>query len=139
MQPIPVRERKFEVEFKFQASRSSGPGGQHVNKVSSRVELRFNINASQLLSDDEKTTLTGKLHRYINHDGIIIISEQSSRSQYKNKENTINRFYEMIDRALKPVKKRKATRPTAASKERRLELKRYVSEKKARRRTIGPE
>lgn len=128
-----LKTRNFENEFIFNTVRSSGPGGQHVNKTSTKVELRFNITASELLNDKEKETLLEKLKNKINKENELIIVSQSSRSQQKNKEEAIEKFYKTIAKALKPEKKRKKTTPPTVSKEKRLEDKRKQSEKKERR------
>jgi ribosome-associated protein len=125
--------RDFPKEFIFNASRSSGPGGQNVNKVSTKVELRFDIPHSNLLSEEEKVILQNLLVKKINSEGILIIVSQSERSQLKNKEKTIEKFYTLLKKSLTPKKKRKPTRPSAASKEKRLEEKKINAEKKARR------
>lgn len=126
-------ERNFSNEFVFQASRSSGPGGQNVNKVSSKVELRFNVNDSQLLSEEEKSIVAEKLGNKMNKLGEIVLVTQADRSQLKNKEKVIAKFYLLLERALMPSKKRHKTRPTKASVERRLESKRVISTIKANR------
>jgi ribosome-associated protein len=126
----PVTERNFYPELRFQTSRSSGPGGQHVNKTESRVELFFNIDASTLLADEEKERLQRKLKKRINADGELIITSESTRSQIRNKEDCIKKFYELIEKALAVEKKRVATRPTLAARKKRLEAKRLQSEKK---------
>ena len=123
----------FESEILFSASRSSGPGGQNVNKVSTKVELRFNIPNSNLLSDSEKEILLVKLKNKINNEGDLILVSQEERSQLKNKEKALEKFYELIEKALTPPKKRKPTKPTQASKKKRLEEKKLVSEKKSQR------
>jgi ribosome-associated protein len=128
--------RNFDSEFNFKTSRSSGPGGQHVNKVSSKVELRFDIRHSQILTDEEKEIIQKKLSHRLTSKGTLIIIAQLERSQLRNKQIAIEKFYEMLSKALQPVKKRKPTKPTRASKEERLENKRKSSEKKARRRNI---
>ncbi|MFA8435044.1 MAG: alternative ribosome rescue aminoacyl-tRNA hydrolase ArfB [Marinifilaceae bacterium] len=128
--------RNFDSEFNFKTSKSSGPGGQHVNKVSSKVELRFDIRHSQILTDEEKEIIEGKLAHRLTSKGTLIIIAQLERSQLRNKQIAIEKFYEMLSKALQPVKKRKPTKPTRASKEERLENKRKSSEKKARRRNI---
>jgi ribosome-associated protein len=125
--------RDFTKEFLFSASRSSGPGGQNVNKVSTKVELRFDVPHSTLLTDEEKDTLLNRLQKKISSEGFLIIVSQSERSQLKNKEKTIEKFYALIKNSLTPKKKRKPIRPSVAAKEKRLEEKRIVSEKKARR------
>ncbi|PSK80927.1 alternative ribosome rescue aminoacyl-tRNA hydrolase ArfB [Prolixibacter denitrificans] len=125
--------RNFMPELKFSASRSSGAGGQNVNKVNTKVELRFHIESSGLLSADEKAILIRKLANRMNKEGELILTEQNDRSQLKNKEKVIDRFYRLINHALTPKKRRKATRPTLASRRRRLEKKKQHSEKKSRR------
>jgi ribosome-associated protein len=126
-------DRDFGSEMHFSASRSSGPGGQHVNKVSTRMELRFHIVNSLLLTDSEKELIMEKLAGRINLAGELIVVSQSERSQLQNKEKSIEKFYILITRALTPRKKRKPTRPTRAAKEERLEAKRQQGEKKERR------
>lgn len=120
-------------EFTFRTSRSSGPGGQHVNKVDSRVELRFNIANSLQLRDKQKETLQQKLAHKLTIDGDLIVVSQKERSQLRNKEITIEKLYSMLEKALRPVKKRKATRPTKASIEKRITSKKQMAEKKKRR------
>ena len=124
--PIP----DLSSEFVFQTSRSSGPGGQNVNKVNSRVELRFNIPTSQLLSNEQKSKLMQKLASRLTTDGTLIMAAQKERSQLLNKEQVVQRFYNLLGKALRPVKKRKATRPTRSSVEKRISAKKQLSEKK---------
>ncbi len=128
-----LNDRDFGPELTFTASRSSGPGGQNVNKLSTKVELRFNILQSTLLSEEEKATILEKLSTKINSYGELIVVSQSERSQLQNKEKTIERFYTLLAKALMPVKKRKPTRLPRAAKEKRLEEKRLTGEKKERR------
>ena len=123
-------DRLFDLEFIFSASRSSGPGGQNVNKVNTKIELRFKIPDSALLSDSEKEILMEKLKNRINSEGELIIVSQDERSQLKNKENAIIKFYQLLQNALTPPKKRKPTKPSMASRHRRLEAKKILSEKK---------
>jgi ribosome-associated protein len=130
-----LNERDFSSEVHFSASRSSGPGGQNVNKVNTKVELRFDIASSSLLSDQEKVLLMEKLAKKINSEGELILVSQTERSQLKNKEKAIEKFYSLLTRALSPRKKRKPTQPSQASKEERLETKRKLAEKKERRKT----
>ncbi len=130
-----LKNRNFEPEFRFQASRSGGPGGQNVNKVNSKVELRFSIDESGLLTDREKQILLRKLKNRITDEGELILISQDDRSQLRNKELVILRFYELIEKALKPEKKRIKTKPTLASKKKRMEKKRIHSLKKQNRRT----
>lgn len=128
--------RNLENEFSFTSSRSSGPGGQNVNKVNTKVELRFKIDDSAMLSDIEKTRIKQHLKNRINVDGELIITSQTERSQLKNKEKTMERFYQLIGTALKPKKKRKPTKPTKSSIEARLKRKKMLSDKKSFRKKI---
>jgi ribosome-associated protein len=128
--------RDFSREFLFSASRSSGPGGQNVNKVSTKVELRFDIPHSILLKEEEKEILLIQLQKKINSEGILIIVSQSERSQLKNKEKTIEKFYALLKKSLTLKKKRKPTKPNAAAKEKRMEVKRINAEKKVRRKEV---
>ncbi len=125
--------RDFTPEWIFSASRSSGPGGQNVNKVSSKMELRFHILNSQLLSESEKEILTEKLANKINNEGFLVLTCQTSRSQLTNKEEVIEKFYALLTKALKPRKKRVPTKPGKGSIERKLKEKKMVTEKKQRR------
>jgi ribosome-associated protein len=137
MTPTPIRERNLETEFILSASRSSGPGGQNVNKVSSKIELRFNLYTSALLTEEEKNIIAQKLANRLNNEGELIIVSQSERSQLQNKEIAIERFYSLLEESLKPIKKRKATKPSLASKLRRLEHKKLHSKKKNDRKDFG--
>jgi ribosome-associated protein len=129
----PVRERDFSQEFIITATRSSGPGGQNVNKVNTRVELRFNPADSILLDEDEKEIISNKLKSRITASGFIIIASQSERSQQRNKDECIEKFYALLEKALKPVKKRRPTSPTPTSKEKRLQVKKLTADKKSMR------
>jgi len=131
-----IKDRNFQDEFVFQTSRSGGPGGQNVNKVSSKVELRFNIEASACLTDDEKSVILAKLANKINKLGELVIVAQTDRSQLKNKEKAMEKFYLLIEKALTPRKKRLKTSPTRTSVERRLETKRVQSGIKAGRKDV---
>lgn len=115
-------------EIKFKATRSAGPGGQNVNKVNTRVELRFSITQSALLTADEKSILMVKLKNKINQEGELIITSGQSRSQLKNKELVLERFNKLIQKALAPVIKRIPTKPPAGVKLKRLEDKQKKAE-----------
>ncbi len=125
-----IQERDLSGELIFSSSRSSGPGGQNVNKVNTRIELRFNIPGSALLNDEEKAKLQSVLGNRINKEGFLILVSQTERSQLANKKKATERFYKLLQKALTPVKRRKPTRPTLASKERRIESKKLQSRKK---------
>lgn len=131
-----IRDRDFQDEFAFQASRSGGPGGQNVNKVSTKVELRFHIANSALLTDDEKVIISDKLINKINNLGELILVSQKERSQLKNKENVIEKFYLLIEKALTPRKKRHQTKPTKASVQRRLASKKVQAKTKINRKDV---
>ena len=126
----------LSAEFIFQASRSSGPGGQNVNKVNSKIELRFNIHNSLLFSEDQKEILLSKLSTKISADGFLIVVSQGDRSQLVNKEDAIRKTYELIEKALRPVKRRKRTQPTRSSVEKRLTGKRIKSDIKQNRQKL---
>ncbi|WP_339712437.1 alternative ribosome rescue aminoacyl-tRNA hydrolase ArfB [Cyclobacterium amurskyense] len=128
-----IKNEIFNTELTFLASRSSGPGGQNVNKVNSRVTLFFNVPNSQYLSEEEKTKVFEKYGNRLDKDGTIQIDAQTSRSQIENKKIAIRKFYELMEKVFKKKKKRIATRPGKAAKERRLKAKRVRSEKKAMR------
>ncbi len=120
-------------ELRFKAVRSSGAGGQHVNKVSTKIELSFDLNTSKSLSDVEKERLLLKLKNRLTKEGVLLMQCDESRSQHKNKELVIKRFFETLESALKVPKKRKKTKPSRTSIEKRLKAKKKASEKKANR------
>ncbi len=133
---VTIQDRDFSSEFKFSASRSGGPGGQNVNKVSSKIELRFSIDDSNLLSDEEKVIIRTKLINRINKEGELLLVAQTERSQLANKEKVIEKFYNLIDKALSFQKKRRPTKPSRSSKEKRLEGKKINADKKTSRKRI---
>jgi ribosome-associated protein len=119
-----LKSRNLENEFIFSTSRSSGPGGQNVNKVSTKVELRMNLLLTNGFSEEEKELLFRKLKNKITKDGEIFLISQSERSQLMNKITVIERFYDLVSKALTIQKKRRSTKPTLSSKIKRLESKR---------------
>lgn len=122
-------------ELIITAMRSGGPGGQHVNKVSTKIELRFNIPGSKILSDQQKLQLADKLHKKLTEAGDLIVISHASRSQSSNKELALFKLYEIIAKALKPSRKRIPTKPTVQSKLKRFEEKKIVALKKENRKT----
>ena len=120
-------------ELQFKAIRSSGAGGQHVNKVSSKIELTFDVLNSQYLSSEQKEKLQNKLSNRINKEGILILFCDESRSQHKNKELVIKRFIDIITISLKKEKVRKPTKPSRSSILKKTENKKKNSAKKTLR------
>lgn len=123
----------LEQELTFKAVRSSGPGGQHVNKTASKVVAQYDINNSEALNEEEKLLLLNKLSSRLTKEGILILESSSTRSQHKNKELVRERLFEIITLALKKQKSRKKTKPSKASKLKRLREKKIKSEKKGNR------
>ncbi len=124
---------KLIDELEFSATSSSGKGGQNVNRRSTKVELRFNIPKSKALNNEQKQIILYKSANRISKNKELIITSDTERSQLKNKNNTITIFISLINTSLKRQKKRKTTKPTRSSKEKRLLKKRIKSEKKISR------
>lgn len=120
-------------ELSYKAVRSSGAGGQHVNKVATKIELIFNVPKSEGLTEIEKEKIYLKLANRLTKDNVLLFQCEESRSQHKNKELVITRFFEQIEKALKVPKKRKATKPSKSSIEKRLKSKKKAAEKKLNR------
>ncbi len=126
-------------ELVYRASRSGGPGGQHVNKSSTRVELTWDVAASPSLSEAHRRRLLKKLANRIDDRGVLRFVEGGSRSQRRNREAVTERLREVVGAALRLPKPRKRTRPPRAAKEARLREKKQRSEIKRRRRPVSPE
>lgn len=127
---VAVPEEELEVRF----ARSGGPGGQHVNTSSTKVELRFDLEATEALDERQKTRVRATLGNRITKDGVLVLTSSEHRSQTRNREAVLARFTNLVGDALQPPKRRRPTRPGRAAKERRLEAKRRRSDKKALRR-----
>lgn len=116
------------AELSFRFSRSSGPGGQHVQKSSTRVELLFDVANSPSLNDTQRARVSDRLKGYIDTAGLLHLVAQSERSQLRNREEATARFQALMRQALKRRKRRKRTQPSAASRERRLRSKKHRSQ-----------
>ena len=125
---------KILTELEYRTSRSSGAGGQHVNKTETKVQVLFNVNSSEGLADDERPVVKAKLASAISDEGILAVSSQKSRSQLDNKENAVEKLRLKLEKALEPVTKRVRTKPSKQSNEERLAEKKLRAEKKEARR-----
>lgn len=123
-------------ELEFTTSRSSGPGGQNVNKVNSKVILRWNVLHSSLITDEQKVLLLNKLSTQLTREGELILTAQESRSQLQNKEAVIEKLNALLRKAFTKPKARKATRPTKSSKVKRVDNKKRHAEKKQWRKRL---
>jgi len=123
-----------ESELRLDFSRSSGPGGQNVNKVSSKAQVRWSVGASQAFTDGQKTLIRAAAGKHLNKEDEIVLAAESERSQFQNKEEVIRRLQELVRIALVPKKKRRPTKVSRAQKRKRVEQKRLVGEKKKARR-----
>ena len=122
--------KKLEQECTISASRSSGPGGQNVNKVNTRVELRFSLNQSNILSEEEKERTLNKLKNRINSAGELVLFSESERTQSGNKLKVLEKFIKLLENALTPRKKRIKTSPSISSGLKRLQSKKLNAQKK---------
>jgi ribosome-associated protein len=125
-----------ELDFHF--SRSSGPGGQHVNRSETKVELRFDLAHSPSLGDRQRARALRRLATYVDKNGVMHLVSQSTRSQLRNREEVVERFRTLLRGALRVPRKRRPTRPTRTAREKRLAEKKRRGELKSQRRRVVP-
>lgn len=131
-----VGEKKREalkVEVTYQFSRSSGPGGQKVNKTETQVELRWSLTYTKLFSEAQKKLISLKLANQINKDGELVLSSDQFRSRERNKQACLDIFFNHLEKALHIPKRRRPTKPTRSSVEKRIQAKKELSDKKRNR------
>lgn len=127
---------RLQPELQYQFARSGGAGGQNVNKVATKAELRFDVRNSLLLTDDERAILEEKLATKLTTEGELVLTHQTERTQLANKEKVTKKFYRLIEKAFEVPKPRKATKPSKASIEERIAQKKQKSDTKVNRRKV---
>jgi ribosome-associated protein len=137
MLPITPTIAIDESEIQFEFIRASGPGGQHVNKAATAVQLRFDVRNSPSLPNDVRERLIRLAGGRMSEDGILIITARRFRSQDRNRQDVVERLVELVRRAAETPKIRRRTKPSGASKQRRLDTKRRRSQKKHLRRSVS--
>jgi ribosome-associated protein len=137
MQSSKISIKQLLHELSFSVSRSSGPGGQNVNKVNSKVTIKFDVLNSQVLTAEEKEVLLKKLSTKLTVDGVLILTAQESRSQLENKAAALLKFETLLTKAFEKRKARKPTKPSKGSVQKRIKSKKQHSEKKQWRQKLG--
>jgi ribosome-associated protein len=131
-----MNSRQLLTEARYQFARSGGAGGQNVNKVATKAELRFDIRNSALLTDEEKAVLEAKLATKLTTDGELVLTHQTERTQLANKEKVTDKFLRLVEKAFAPVKARRATKPSKAAVAERITEKKRKGDVKANRRKV---
>lgn len=126
----PITAELLGAELTFTTSRSSGPGGQNVNKVNSKVTLKFDVDNSVILTDEEKQIIKKKLASRITNEGVLLLHAQENRSQLQNREEVIEKFDHLLKKAFEKQKPRKKTKPSKGAVQKRIKQKKVHSEKK---------
>lgn len=128
--------QKIKKEIAYKATRSSGPGGQHANKTSTKVILEWNLEESAVFSIEQKTRLRKRVGNRMTKEGLVQISAERTRSQARNKELVTQQFFELLKEALRKRKKRRSPKPGKKFHEKRLQQKKQNSEKKQNRKRM---
>jgi len=128
-----------EAELAFTATRSSGPGGQHVNKASTRITLRFDVARSPSLDEEQRARIRQRLSTRVSREGILSVVSQRHRSQDRNRQAAVERFVELLRAALRTIPPRTPTKPSRAARKRRVQEKKDRSRIKAGRRRPAPD
>ncbi|AKD57648.1 alternative ribosome rescue aminoacyl-tRNA hydrolase ArfB [Spirosoma radiotolerans] len=127
---------RLQPELQYQFARSGGAGGQNVNKVATKAELRFNVRQSQVLTEEERAILEEKLASKLTTEGELVLTHQTERTQLANKEKVTKKFYRLIEKAFEKPKPRRATRPSKAAVAERIAAKKHKGEVKEKRKKV---
>ncbi len=127
---------RLQPELQYQFARSGGAGGQNVNKVATKAELRFDVRNSTILTDEERAILEEKLAKKLTTEGELVLTHQTERTQLANKEKVTKKFYRLIEKAFEKPKPRKATKPSKASVEKRITGKKQKGDVKSTRKKV---
>ena len=126
----------LQPELQYQFARSGGAGGQNVNKVATKAELRFNVRQSTVLTDEERAILEEKLASKLTTEGELVLTHQTERTQLANKEKVTKKFYRLIEKAFEKPKPRKATKPSKSAVDERIATKKHKGNVKEKRRKV---